>query len=187
LGLIGVFTFGVIRVGVVGVLSGRGWDGIRGGSCVFVFLVGLYRVYDGLGIGCYLIGGRVADGGKVWLVFGPGLEAGRGFFVFMVAFWVLFYRASSFFRIVSMSLRFALLMIKAIDLRHREGVSSRFGVSVRWRTFVARAGVGVSSGCGPGSGGARGVGFCVVSWYVVFGWPICADLWGVLVVCRLRW
>ncbi len=79
MGLIGVFTFGVIRVGVAGFLPRRGWDGIRGGSCVFVFVVGLYRVNDGLGVGCYLVGDRVVDGGKVGLVLGPGLEAGRSF------------------------------------------------------------------------------------------------------------
>ena len=70
----GVFTFGVIRVGVVGVLPRRSWDGIRAGSCVFVFVVGLYRVNDGLGVGCYLIGGRVVDGGEAKLVLGPGFS-----------------------------------------------------------------------------------------------------------------
>jgi len=68
-----------MRVGVVGVLSGRGWDGIRGNSCVFVFVVGLYCVNDGLGVGCYIVGDRVADGGKVGLVLGPELATGRSF------------------------------------------------------------------------------------------------------------
>jgi len=68
-----------MRVGVVGVLPGWSWDGIRGGSCVFVFTVGLYCVDDGLGGECYLVGDRVADGGKVGLVLCPGLEAGCSF------------------------------------------------------------------------------------------------------------
>ncbi len=38
-------------------------------------------------------------------------------------------------------------------------MSSSFGASVRRRTFVARAGVGVLSGCGHGSEGVGGVGF----------------------------
>jgi len=67
------------------------------------------------------------------------------------------YSASSFFRIESRSFRFDLLMIVAIALWHRGGMSSSFGVSERWRTFVARA--GALSGCGPGSEGIRGVGF----------------------------
>jgi len=72
---------------------------------------------------------------------------------------VLFlYRVSSFFRIVSMSFRFALLMMEAIALWHREGMSSSFGVSGRWRTVVARARVEVLLGCGHGSEGIGGVG-----------------------------
>jgi hypothetical protein len=77
--LIGVFTFRVIRVWVVGVLPRWGWDGVRGGSCGLVFIVGLYCVDDDLGVGCYLVGGRIADGGKVGLVLGPGLEAACSF------------------------------------------------------------------------------------------------------------
>ena len=46
---------------------------------MFVFVVGLYRVNDGSRVGCYLIGGWVADGDEVGLVLSPGLEAGRGF------------------------------------------------------------------------------------------------------------
>ncbi len=46
---------------------------------MFVLVVSLYSVNDGLGVGCYLIGDRVADGGKVGLVLGPGLETGYGF------------------------------------------------------------------------------------------------------------
>ena len=72
------------------------------------------------------------------------------------------YRASSLLRIVSMGLRFTLLMTETITLWHREGMSSSFGASVRWRTFVARVGVEVLSGCGHGSWsagvwGVRGV------------------------------
>ena len=70
-----------------------------------------------------------------------------------IAFLALLYWASSFFRIVSASLRFALLMMVAIALWHRTGMSSSFGASVRWRTFVARDGVGLLFGCGLGSGG----------------------------------
>ena len=77
--MIGVFMFGVIRVGVARILPWRRWDGIRGSSRMLVFVVGLYRVDDGLGVGFYLIGGRIADGGKVGLVLGPRLVAGRGF------------------------------------------------------------------------------------------------------------
>ena len=40
-----------------------------------------------------------------------------------------------------MSFRFVLLLMYAIALWQREGVSSRPGVSVTWRTFVARVGV----------------------------------------------
>ena len=58
---------------------------------------------------------------------------------------------------MSMSLWFALLTIKAITLYQREGMSSSFGVSGRWGTFVARAGVLLA--CGPGSGAVGGVGF----------------------------
>jgi len=57
-----------------------------------------------------------------------------------------------------MSFRFALLMMEAIALLHREGMSSSVGVSVRWRTFVARIGVGVLSRCGHGSEGVGDVG-----------------------------
>jgi len=58
--LFGVFTFGVVGVGVAVVLPGRGWDGIRGGSRVFVFKVGLYCVDDGLGLDVFsfVIGSR---------------------------------------------------------------------------------------------------------------------------------
>ena len=49
------------------------------GSCVFVFVVGLYCVNDDLGVGCYLVGDRVADGGKFGLVLGQMLEADRSF------------------------------------------------------------------------------------------------------------
>ncbi len=77
--MIGVFTFGVIGVWVVGVFARRSMDGIRGGSCVFPFVMGLYYVNYGLGVGCYLIGGWVADGGEIGLVLGPELEAGSEF------------------------------------------------------------------------------------------------------------
>ena len=53
-------------------------------------------------------------------------------------------------------------------------MSSSFGVSVMWRTFVAR--VGVMSGCGPGWGVLRVWGFCVLSWYIGVGLPRCAAL-----------
>ena len=46
---------------------------------MFVFIVGLYCVDDNVGAGCHLVGGRVADGGKVGLFLGPGLEAGCSF------------------------------------------------------------------------------------------------------------
>ena len=57
-----------------------------------------------------------------------------------------------------MSFRFALLVMVAIAFWHREGMSSRFGVSVRCRNFVARDEVGVLSGCGVGSGWVGDVG-----------------------------
>ncbi len=79
MGFIGVLKFRVIRIGDVGVLPGRGWDGVRGRSCVFVLKVRLYCVDDDLGVGFYRVGGRFADGGKVGLVLGPGLEAGYSF------------------------------------------------------------------------------------------------------------
>ena len=46
---------------------------------MFVFVVGLYCVNDGLWVGCYLVGDRAAYGGKIGLVLGTGLEAGCGF------------------------------------------------------------------------------------------------------------
>ncbi len=57
-----------------------------------------------------------------------------------------------------MSFRFDLIMMVAIALWHRAGMSSSFGVSVRFRTFVARDGVGLLSGCRLGSGGVGDVG-----------------------------
>ena len=59
---------------------------------------------------------------------------------------------------MSISFQFALLIMEAIALWHREGMSSSFGGSVRCRTFVARDEVGVMSGCGQGLEGVRGVG-----------------------------
>ena len=88
-----------------------------------------------------------------------------------------------------MSLRFALLMIVAIALWHRAGISSSFCVSVRCRTFVARDGVGLVSGCGLGSGGDGDVGrFCcgvlcrcrLAQLFEAFDLPIiCVREWGV--------
>ena len=77
--MIKVFTFGVIGVWVVGVFPWRSGDDVRSVSCVFPFTMGFYCVNDGLGVGCYLIGGWVADGGEIRLVLGPGLEAGGCF------------------------------------------------------------------------------------------------------------
>ena len=77
--MLGVFTFGVIGIWVVGFFPRWIRDGIRGGSFVFSFVIGLYCVYDGLGAGCYLIGGWFAYGGEIGLVLGPGLAAGSGF------------------------------------------------------------------------------------------------------------
>jgi hypothetical protein len=62
------------------------------------------------------------------------------------------------FRIVSISVRLALLMMEAIALWRREGMFFSFGVSVRCRSFVARDDVGVLSRCGQGSEDARDVG-----------------------------
>ena len=53
---------------------------------------------------------------------------------------------------------FALLMMVAIALCHRAEMSSSFGVSVRFRNFVARDGMGLLSGCILGSGGVGDVG-----------------------------
>ena len=88
--MVWVFTYSVLRVGVVGVLPGWNWDCVRGDSCVSVFIVGLYCVNDYLGVGCYFVGNRIADGGKVGLVLGPGLEVGCSFKIVVVAFWALF-------------------------------------------------------------------------------------------------
>ncbi len=51
-----------------------------------------------------------------------------------------------------MSFRFALVMINAMALWHREGMSSMLGDSVSWRMFEIWVGVWVSSFLGPGSG-----------------------------------
>ena len=59
---------------------------------------------------------------------------------------------------MSTSFRVDLLMMVAIALWHRAGMSSSFGASVRFRTFVARDGVGLLSGCKQGSGGVGDVG-----------------------------
>ncbi len=77
--MIGVLTFRFIRIRVVGVSPGWNTDGVRGGSCVFVFIVGLYCDDDDLGDGCDFFGNRVADGCEVGLIIGPGLEAGCSF------------------------------------------------------------------------------------------------------------
>ena len=52
-------------------------------------------------------------------------------------FGLFLYRASSFVLSFSTSLRLALLMIVEMALRHREGMSSMFGVSGSWRMVVA--------------------------------------------------
>jgi len=80
-----------------------------------------------------------------------------------------------------MSLRFALLMMEAIVLWHKEGMSSSFGMSMRWRAFMARAGVGVFSRYGHGLGcvcvcGGGVWGVWGVWGYVVVDWPTCAAL-----------
>ncbi len=79
--------------------------------------------------------------------------------------WYLFglvlYMSSSFFLSLSMSLRFALLMISERALWHREGMSSMLGGSVSWRMFETWVGVSVVSFLGSGSGG-RLCGGCVV-------------------------
>ena len=113
--LVSVFTFGFIRVGFVGVLPGRGWNGIRGGAWVFLFVVGLDCVDNGLGAEYYLVCDPFADGGNFRLVFGLGLQAGRGFWLLWWRFG-FFLRASSFFRILSTRFRFALFMVEAIAL-----------------------------------------------------------------------
>ena len=55
--------------------------------------------------------------------------------------WYLFglflYRASSFFLSFSMSFRLALVRIVEMALWHRDGMSSKFGVSGSWRMVVA--------------------------------------------------
>ena len=79
MGLIWFPTFCVIGIKIVGVLLGWSWNRVRGGSCVFVLIVGLYCVHDDLGVGCDFNGSRVKDGCEVGLVLGPGLEAGCSF------------------------------------------------------------------------------------------------------------
>ncbi len=62
LGLVWVFSFRYIWVGVVWALLGRTGDGVRGGTCVFIFVV--YRIVSMiiLGVGRDFFGGRVSDG-----------------------------------------------------------------------------------------------------------------------------
>ena len=52
-------------------------------------------------------------------------------------FGLFLYRASSFFLSLSMSFRLALLMFVEMALWHREGMSSKLGVSGSWRMVVA--------------------------------------------------
>ncbi len=60
-------------------------------------------------------------------------------------FGLFLYRASSFFLSLSMSFRFALLMIDEMSLWHREGITSMFGGLRSRRIVVAWVGVGVVS------------------------------------------
>ncbi len=68
-------------------------------------------------------------------------------------FGLYFYMASSIFMSLSISFRFALLMIVEMALWHREGMSSMFGGSLNLRIDVAFVGVWVVTCCWSGSGG----------------------------------
>ncbi len=76
-------------------------------------------------------------------------------------FGLFLYRMSSFFLSLSISFRFALLMIDEMALWHREGMSSMFGGSLRFRIDVAWVGVWVGLCSWSGSGEFLCVG-CVV-------------------------
>ncbi len=52
-----------------------------------------------------------------------------------------------------MSFLYVLLVIDAIALWHKEGMSSRSGVSLIWSTFAACVSVGLASNWWSGSGG----------------------------------
>ena len=64
---------------------------------MFLFVVCVDYVYDVLGFGCYLICFWVSYCCEVWLIFGPGLEAGHGFQVIVVSFWAFFVYVILFF------------------------------------------------------------------------------------------
>ena len=95
--MVGVFKYVFTWVGVVGVLPRRGWNTLRGGALVVLFVVGLDSVDNDLGVGYYVVCGRVTDAGKVRLVLDPGLKADRGFKGLWYRFGLFLYRMSSIF------------------------------------------------------------------------------------------
>ncbi len=94
---------------------------------MFLFVVCVDYVYDVLGFGCYLICFWVSYCCEVWLIFGPGLEAGHCFRLVWYRLGLCLYRASSFFLSLSISFLFALFMIAEIALWHKEGMSYLLG------------------------------------------------------------
>ena len=98
----------------------------------------------------FVSGSRIVDrlGRSLALGWSPAMV----FRVLWYFFGLFLYVSSSFFLSLSMSLRFALLMIVEIALWHREGMSSVFGGSVSWRIDATWVGVWVVSCVVLGSG-----------------------------------
>ncbi len=82
-------------------------------------------------------------------------------------FGLFLYMVSSFFLSLSMSFRFALLMIVEMALWHSEGMSSVLGGSGSWRIDETWVGVWVVSFFVSGSGGLLWEG-CVVGSFLLF-------------------
>ena len=85
------------------------------------------------------------SGSRIVVRFGWSLALGwRPAEVFRLAWYRLglfLYMTSSFFLSLSMSFRFALLMIIEMALWHREGMSAMLGGSVSWRMVETWVGV----------------------------------------------
>ena len=98
----------------------------------------------------FVSGSRIVDrlGRSLALGWSPAMV----FRLLWYLFGLLLYVSSSFFLSLSMSFRFALLMIVEIALWHSDGMSSMLGGSVSCRIAVARVGVWVASCVVLGSG-----------------------------------
>ena len=83
-------------------------------------------------------------GSRIVVRFGWSLARGwrpaEDFRLAWYRFGLFLYMASSFFLSLSMSFRFALLIIIEMALWHREGMSSMLGGSVSWRMFESDMG-----------------------------------------------